>query len=44
MIKLFPTILIVLDLCSSFIYLINGDVRMFFYWLAAATLTFTITY
>ena len=43
--KIFPTILIILDVCAALVYLIhNGDFRHFIYWLAAATLTTTVTY
>ena len=42
--KLFPTILIVLDVCASLVYLFNGDLRRFIYWTAAAVLTTTVTY
>ena len=44
MVKLFPTILIILDLCASGVYLAHGDVRRFVYWIAAAVLTVTVTY
>ena len=30
--KLFPTILIVLDVCSALVYLSGGDLRRFVYW------------
>ena len=42
--KLFPTILIVLDVCASLVYLSNGDPRSFVYWTACAVLTTTVTY
>ena len=41
---LFPTILIILDLCASMVYLSYGDVRRCIYWLAAMVLTITVTY
>ena len=44
MTKLFPTILIVLDVLASIVYLSNGDTRRCIYWLAAAVLTLTVTY
>ena len=44
MTKLFPTILIVLDVAASVVYMAGGDVRRFIYWMAAATLTATVTY
>ena len=40
----FPTILIILDVAASAVYLAGGDVRRFIYWMAAATLTATVTY
>jgi len=43
MTKLFPIILMVLDLCASLVYFSCGDVRRGIYWIAAATLTLTIT-
>ena len=42
--KLFPTILIVLDVCASLVYLSNGYLRRFIYWTACAVLTTTVTY
>ena len=42
--KLFPTILIALDVCASLVYLSEGDLRRFIYWTAAAVLTATVTY
>lgn len=42
--KFFPTVLIVLDLLASIPYAVKGDVRMFVYWVAAALLTFSLTW
>ena len=42
--KLFPTILIVLDVCSALVYLSKGDLRHCVYWTACAVLTTTVTY
>ena len=42
--KFFPTVLIVLDLLASIPYAANGDVMMFVYWVAAALLTFSLTW
>ena len=42
--KIFPTILIGLDVCSAIVYLCDGDIRRFVYWMAAAVLTATVTY
>ena len=42
--KLFPTVLIVLDLAACIVYAVGGDWRKAVYWLAAAVLTITVTY
>ena len=42
--KIFPTILIALDVCASLVYLFAGDLRHFVYWTSAAVLTATVTY
>ena len=42
--KLFPTLLIILDLCAAIGYIPGGDWRRVIYWLAAAILTYTVTY
>jgi len=42
--KLFPTMLIVLDVCAALAYLPSGDWRRVVYWLAAAVLTTCVTY
>jgi len=42
--KLFPTILIVLDICAALAYVPTGDWRRVVYWLAAATLTTVVTW
>jgi hypothetical protein len=44
MTKLFPTILIVLDILAAVVYGVDGDVRRAIYWGAAAVLTATVTY
>lgn len=44
MTKLFPTILMVLDLFAAFGYAVARDWRHVIYWLAAAVLTATVTY
>lgn len=41
--KLFPVILIALDVCASLVYLCHGDVKRCVYWIAAAVLTLTVT-
>ena len=43
-VKLFPTVLIVLDFCAAFVYLSDGDFRKFFYWVSAGVLTICVTY
>jgi len=42
--KFFPTVLIVLDVCAAAAYLPDGDWRKVVYWLAAAALTYVVTY
>ena len=42
--RLFPCALIALDVLSGMVYLCYGDVRRFIYWIAAATLTATVTF
>ena len=42
--KIFPTLLIILDVCAAVGYLPTGDWRKVIYWLAAATLTTVITW
>ncbi len=42
--KLFPTLLIVLDICAAAAYLPSSDWRKVIYWPAAATLTTVITW
>jgi DNA transposition AAA+ family ATPase len=42
--KIFPTLLIILDICAAAGYIPDGDWRKIIYWLAAATLTFTVTW
>ena len=44
MTKLFPCILIMLDISAACMYLIKGDIRHFIYWIAAAILTITVTF
>jgi len=43
-IKIFPTLLIVLDICAALVYAYYGDNRHTVYWLAAAVLTITVTF
>lgn len=42
--KLFPLILITLDIAAAGVYAFHGDWRHAIYWLAAATLTTTVTF
>ena len=42
--KIFPTILIVLDICAALGYLPTGDWRRVVYWIAAGLLTFVVTW
>ena len=42
--KLFPTLLIILDVCAATGYVPTGDWRKVIYWLAAATLTTVVTW
>ena len=42
--RLFPTLLIALDVGAGVVYACHGDVRRMVYWLAAAVLTATVTY
>ena len=44
MTKVFPVILIALDVAVAAVYAAHGDWRRFVYWLAAATLTATVTF
>ncbi len=42
--KFFPSLLIVLDILSAVRYAVAGDLRHCLYWIAAATLTATVTF
>ena len=42
--QIFPTILILLNLCASVVCAYHKDMRMFVYWLAAAVLNITVTF
>jgi hypothetical protein len=42
--KLFPTLLIVLDVCAAAAYVPSGNWRRVVYWLAAATITTVVTW
>jgi len=43
MIKLFPIILMILDVGASITYFCSGDIRRGIYWIAACILTLTVT-
>lgn len=42
--KIFPVVLIALDIGAAAFYLFNGEVKKAVYWLAAATLTACVTF
>ena len=42
--QIFPTVLILLDVGAGIVYGAGGDWRKLIYWLAAATLTATVTF
>lgn len=42
--KIFPTLLILLDVCAAVAYVPTGDWRRVVYWFAAAILTFCVTW
>lgn len=44
MTKFFPCVLIALDVAAAVVYAACGDWRRFTYWIAAATLTATVTF
>lgn len=42
--KVFPTILIILDVLAAGMYVSSGDWRKIGYWASAAAITFFVTY
>ena len=42
--KIFPTILIVLDVCAALGYISGGEWKRVVYWIAAGVLTACVTY
>lgn len=43
--QVLPLVLMLIDITAGFVYLVvDGDIRRFIYWLAAATLTATVTF
>ena len=44
MTKVFPIKLMALNICASIVYFYNGDIKRGVYWIAAAVLTYTVTF
>lgn len=44
MTRLFPTVLMALDLCAAAVYAVEHDWRHVVYWVSAAVLTASVTY
>lgn len=44
MTKIFPTVLIILDVFAALAYIPSGNWRMILYWLSASLLTFCVTW
>ena len=42
--KIFPTVLIALDVAAAVVYAVAGDWRRAIYWFVAGVLTATVTY
>lgn len=42
--KIFPVILMILDILAGIVYFYNGDLKQGFYWLFAFGLTYTVTF
>lgn len=42
--QVFPALLIVLDVAAAVVCAVDADARRAVYWLAAAVLTFTVTF
>jgi len=42
--RIFPSILIVLDVLAAIVYGFHGDIRKTIYWLSAAVLTIVVTF
>lgn len=42
--RVFPSLLIALDVGAGIVYACHGDLRRMIYWFAAAVLTATVTY
>ena len=41
---IFPSALIILDLCAAGVYLFGGDIKKSIYWIAAAVLNVCVTF
>jgi len=41
--KIFPIVMIVMNCAAAGVYMYDGDIKMTFYWLAAAVLNITVT-
>lgn len=42
--KIFPTILIVIDVLAAIVYATKLDLRMTVYWISAALISFSVTW
>lgn len=42
--QILPTVLITIDIAAGLVYLLRGNLRLFVYWVAAATLTACVTF
>jgi hypothetical protein len=42
--KIFPTIMIILDILAAISYGYNGNIRQTIYWFAAAAITIVVTF
>ena len=42
--QILPTVLMAIDIGAGLVYLMRGNLRLFVYWLAAATLTACVTF
>jgi hypothetical protein len=42
--KILPTVLIVIDVCAAVVYLWQGDIRHFYYWICAGGITAAATF
>ena len=41
---IFPSTLIILDICAAGVYLFGGDIKKSIYWIAAAVLNVCVTF